>query len=164
MRALLYAIVGASVASCTSTSVVPLAADTIEITTSAAPVCGATGAQSVAFHRAAVETIKAGFDRFVILGQQATNNVGVVGYTALTAHTYGTASAYGGPGYANVTGSATTTYSGGQPIIAGHHDDALVVKMFHEGDPAGADAVSARGYLGPGWQSALSASSVGTCF
>jgi hypothetical protein len=36
----------------------PLAQDTVQITTRAAPACGADGVQKVAFHQAAVETAK----------------------------------------------------------------------------------------------------------
>ena len=47
-------------------SVIPLSADTIEITTTASLACGTAGARNAAFTRAAIETINRGFDRFVI--------------------------------------------------------------------------------------------------
>jgi len=36
--------------------------------------------------------------------------------------------------------------------IAGSHDQGLIVKMFKDGDPKGANAISARATLGPKWQ------------
>jgi hypothetical protein len=146
-----FGVVAILLAGCARTSVMPLAADTLEVTTSAAPVCGAAGAQEVAIHRAAVETIRAGFDRFTVLNSGGQDNVGVIGYTPLTATTYGS------PGY------ATTTVYGGAPIIAGSHDESVVIKMYHAGDPGGADAISARSLLGPNWSQEVSASNPSTC-
>jgi hypothetical protein len=144
---------------CTNSSAIPLSADTVQITTSAAPVCGATGAQSVAIRRAAIETITRGYDSFVVVGGGYQNNVGVIGYTPVVAHTSGVATAYGGMAH----GHATTTYSGGQPIIAGSHNQGLVIKMFRADNPAGANAVSARRTLGPNWRQAIEEDRRGTC-
>ena len=138
----------------------PINGDTIQLTAGAAPVCGAVGARRVAARQAAVETIRRGFDKFVILDGAYQNSVGVIGYTPVVAQTNGTAYATGYGGYA---GQSTTTYSGGNPIIAGSHNQALVVKMFKDGDPAGANGVSARQQLGPDWKKAIE-SDVATCF
>ena len=43
----------------------------------AAPACGSMGAAKVAQKSAAVETIRAGYDRYIITGGQAQNNVSV---------------------------------------------------------------------------------------
>ena len=82
--------------------------------------------------------------------------------TTGTATATATATGYGNTAFAS--GQSTTTYSGGQPIIAGTHDQGLVVKMFKDGDPAGANALSAREQLGPKWGEAVKESSSGTCF
>jgi hypothetical protein len=136
---------------CARSSAIPLAADTVQISSHAAPVCGADGAALVASRTAAVETLRRGFDKYLILGSQAQNSVGVVGYTPTTAYT-----TYGN-GYAN------TQLQGGQPIIAGSHDHGLIVKMFKNGDAAGANAIDARATLGPKW-SEIAASATVTCF
>ena len=149
---------------CTHTSVIPLAADTIQVTASAAPVCGGAGAEGAAIRYAAVEVLKFGYDRFIIQGQQATDTVRVIGYTPAFATTNSSATAYGSNGMVNASGYSTTTVNGGAPIIGGHHGDTLIVKMFRDDDPAGANAVSARSFLGPDWQKALSGGSRGTCF
>ena len=140
----------------------PLAQDTIQITSSAAPLCGATGAQNVAVQRAAAETIRWGYDRFVIIGSQYQNNVGVVGYTPVTAQTTGSVTANRFGNQTTAYGNSTTTYSGGQPITGGKHNQDLVVKMFKDADPGASNAVSARETLGPKWQDAVAQNST-TC-
>lgn len=60
-----------AVAGCARASVMPLAQDTVQISSRSAPACGGAAAQEVAFQRAAVETIRRGYDRFVIVGGQA---------------------------------------------------------------------------------------------
>ncbi|MFO1149087.1 MAG: hypothetical protein U1E62_12000 [Alsobacter sp.] len=141
----------------------PVSADVVQISARAAEVCGAEGAQKVAFQQAAVETIRRGYDRFVILGAQESATTEVVGVTPVIANTYGnaTANTFGSTTYAS--GSATTTFTGGQPISVTRHREGLTVKMFREGDPAGVNALSARVELGPEWQEKVKASQL-TCF
>lgn len=148
---------------CASSSVMDVASDTIVINTAAAPACGQRGAQDVAVKRAAYETLRRGYDKYVILGAQAQNNVGVVGYTPRVANTYstGTLNTYGNTG--TYSGSSNTYYSGGQPIIAGSHDQQLAVRMFRTGDPGAERAVDARQVLGPEWQTVLSKGPGSTC-
>jgi len=137
---------------CVSTSVTPFAADTVQINTSADPVCGGEGAQKVAMTDAAIATINSGYDSFIILGAQAQNNVRVVGYTPVEAHTQ-----------SNSDGTSYTTVSGGQPIVGGTHDHSVVVKMFHAADPNAANAIPARGYLGADWQQIVAKGFPQTC-
>ncbi len=148
-------VVGLLLSGCASSSVMDLDRNTIEISTSAAPACGAQGAQQVAVKNAAIETLRRGYDRYIILGGQAENNVGVVGRTPVIANTYqnGTINAYGNT--ATYNGTANTYYSGGQPIIGGTHDQKIAVRMFRTDDPQGVNAVDARQVLGPDWQKAV---------
>ena len=104
---------------CARSATMQLSADTFQLVTSAAPVCSRTGAQNVAARRAAIETINRGYDKFLILGGAAENNVRVVGHTPVQAHTVATATATGYGNMVTATGSSTTTYTGGNPIIAG---------------------------------------------
>lgn len=145
-----------ALAGCARATTMPLSQDTVMITSRAAPACGPEGAQKVAIRQASVETIKRGYDRFLIVDAAARSDVGVVGYTPVTAHTTGYATATG-------YGSSTTTYSGGDPIISGSHRQGLIVKMFRDADPAGRNALSARTELGPKWQEAVQQDAV-TCF
>jgi hypothetical protein len=151
-----------AVAGCARTSVLPLAADTLQITASAAPACGATGAQSVALHRAAVETLRHNYDRFIIVGQGAQNNVRVINTPPTQATTVGSGVITANGNTATVSGVSTTTYSGGGPMVFGSHDQSLVIKMFRDSDAGAQNAISARDTLGPNWQKEM-ASNENTC-
>lgn len=148
---------------CARSSVMDLDSNTVQISTSAARVCGQQGAQQVATRRAAIETLKRGYDKYVILGAGYENDLRVVGQTPVVANTMGSATvnAYGNNAYVN--GQSTTTYSGGQPIYGGHHNQSLTVRMFRASDPGAENAIDARRVLGPNWQEELSSSSTGTC-
>ena len=148
---------------CASSSVMDLDSNTIQISTTAAPACGQQGAQQVAVKRAAIETLQRGYDSYVILGAQAQNNVGVVGYTPITANTYGTGTINSYGNTATYNGQANTYVSGGQPIIGGSHDQALQVRMFHATDPEAANAVDARRTLGPDWKKIVAKGPSATC-
>ena len=132
-----------AIVGCVRSAVMPLAADTVQITTDAAPVCGRTGAQNVAFQRAAVETIKRGFDKFIVLGGQSDSSL--AGFTPVTASRIGN----------------TVIVGGGVPMV--RHGTGIVIKMFRDGDPAGANAIDARGSLGPKWQDAVREGGTVTC-
>jgi hypothetical protein len=154
-RRILSPLCGLLLAGCAQSSAIQTSANSLQVTTSAAPICGATGAQKVAYQRAAIETINHGYDRFIITGAAAQNSVHTAGYTPVYANTTGTL--YGST-YGNTfrgTGFATTTYSGGYPIIAGTHDQAFSIQMFHDGDAGAESAISARDTLGPDWQTLI---------
>ena len=129
---------------CASASTVPLSQDTFRITARAAPVCGSLGAERIAVKQAAVEVIKHGYDRYMILGAQSQSTV--VGATPITVQR---------------TGYGSGFVSGGDPIVA--HREGMIVKMFRDNDPAAANALSARATLGPNWQEAASKQTF-TCF
>ncbi len=162
MRNLVCILIGVLLTACVRTSTMPLAADTLMITSSAAPACGQRGAQEVVIRQAAIETIKAGYDGFVVLDGNSQSSVGIVGHTPVTAQTYGQATAMGYGNTASAYGSSTTTYSGGYPIYGGTHDQSLVVKMFRAADPASANAVDARQFLGSDWEKIIEGSN-NTC-
>ena len=79
-------------------SMVPLATDMVQITARADEACGAEGAERVALHQASVETIKRGFDRFMIVGTSASSTIRQVGRTPTTARVtpFGNVEVYGG--------------------------------------------------------------------
>ena len=153
----------ATLAGCVQTSALPLTNDTVQILGHAAPVCGAAGAQNVAFARAAVETLRGGFDKFVIVEAAAQNNVRIIGRTPMTAQTYGTATVFDGGGMATGFGQSTTYYSGGQPIVGGTHDQGLVVHMFKAGEAGAANAIDARRVLGRDWRQVVQDGVGSTC-
>src|SRR5690606_3689699 len=131
-----------TLAGCTSSDTIRTSANTAIVRTTAAPVCGGTGAARVAQKQAAIETIKAGFDRYIILDAASANNVQVVQ----------------GPGTYHHSGtmnrgfySGTTTYQPGMPMVYGRHEQAFAVRMFRDGEPGAHHALSAREALGPKW-------------
>lgn len=117
----------ATVGGCAETSTIPLAQDTVQITARAERFCGAAGAEKLALKQAAVETIRRGYDRFIVINAQASES------------------------YAGVMAS-------GQPRIA--LNQGLVIKMFKDGNPQGANALPARDTLGPDWQEQIKKDSI----
>lgn len=87
----------------------------------AAPACGRSGAARVAARSAALETIRAGYDRYVFAGGQSQNNVSV---TQMPGHVQTTGVAHYGGGVG--TFNATSTYVPGPTFVSGSHDACLV--------------------------------------
>lgn len=137
---------------CAETSVMPLSKDTIRISTTGDDICGEQGAQIVALRTAAVESIRRGYENFIIIGAGGDGRTRLIGVTPATAQTNATAAVAGSGDAAVAAGSSTTTYSGGVPMYATEYRQGLTVRMFHAGDPEGANALSARETLGPGWE------------
>jgi hypothetical protein len=130
---------------CAKSSVMDLDSNTIQITTEAAPVCGQGGAQQVAAKRAAYETLRRGYDKYVILGGNYQNNI----------NKYGNTGSY--------SGQSSTYVSGGQPIIGGTHNQGLAVRLFRTGEPGSENAIDARNILGPEWQEIMAKKPGQTC-
>lgn len=134
-------------AACAGAEATRTSANTMIIDASAAPACGGRGAARVAAKSAAVETLRAGYERYMIVGASAQNNVTVTQMPG-TVQTSGTATYGGGIG----TFNSRSTYMPGPTITAGSHDRALAVVMFRRGDPGFENAIDAREALGPEWQ------------
>jgi hypothetical protein len=142
-----------ALAGCARGEAVRTSANTMVIQTGAAPVCGGQGALRVAQQLAAIETIRAGYDRYIITGGQAQNNVAV----SQMPGSYSTEGTYGRGYY-----QATTTYQPGPTVVSGSHDQGLAVVMFREGEPGAQQAISARNMLGADWQEKVT-NGVRTC-
>jgi len=126
-----------------------LSQNAIRIDASAAPACGKAGAVKLVNKMAAVETIRLGYDRYIIADSSFQDNVGVVGYNTQTVGTYG----YGG--------FNANTYA--TPIIGGSRDAAVIVYMFKSNDPQGRQAIDARQSLGADWQAIVEKGAPKTC-
>lgn len=81
--------------------------------------------KKVALQRAAAETIRRGYDRFIVLGGEAETVVTVVGYTPTRAYSTDSATATGHGNIVTAQGSSTTTVTGGQPITVAPITKAL---------------------------------------
>ena len=137
------AVAALSLSACANTSTTRLAQNMVRIDVSAAPACGRSGAVSVVSKTAAIETLRYGYDKYIIAGTGAENNVGVYG----TSYNYNYA-----------TGGVYAT-----PMIAGTHDANMTVVVFTYDDPAGAQALDARSALGADWQKIVAKGAPNTC-
>jgi len=130
--------------SCAQASAIRTSQNEMLIQSSAAPACGGIGALKVAQKQAAIETIKAGYDRYIVTNGATSNNVfasqGMGSYS-----TSGQINPWGGY-------NATTTYTPGPMIMHGTHDQALGIHMFRNGDVGASNAIDARQVLGPKWK------------
>jgi len=64
-----------ALAACTQTQIQPMTKDTFKVATHAAPACGPAGARNVAFKSAAIEVIRRGGDKFVIMGDHSDSGL-----------------------------------------------------------------------------------------
>ena len=143
----LLLLTAATLTACARSEAIRTSGNTLMIQTSAAPVCGSQGAARVASNMAAIETIKAGYDSYIILGGASANNVTTTQLPG-QAQTQGNLT-YGG-GYG--TYNATTTYTPGPVIVSGSHDQSLAVRMFKQGEPGSENAIPAKATLGADWE------------
>lgn len=141
MRLVVMAFAVLTLAGCASSSVMRMSADTAEINVDAAPICGSTGAQHLAYEDAAIETLRAGYDGFIIGGAGESNPFGGI----LFNQSYAGNSSFG---------SATALF---------RHEQKLVIKMFHHDDPGYSQAVDARSVLGPHWAHKVKSGPPSTC-
>ena len=125
-----------SLVGCIRTNAIQLDADTVAVTATAAPACSAASARCIAYEDAAIQTLRDGFESFIVLGFNGQENPQLVGATPLVATTCGS------PGF------SSTTVTGGYPIIMSRHEQQIVVRMFNASDAASNQAVSARATLG----------------
>jgi len=143
MRAV--AVLGLSIAlgACAGAQATRTSGNTMIVQARAAPVCGPEGAARVASMTVAVETIRAGYSRYIINGGQGGSTVQVHQMPGHVQHS----GFYGGGSF-----SGTSTYVPGPTIVSGSHNQALAVTMFRAGDPGFENAIEAASVLGPDWQ------------
>jgi len=136
------------ISGCAGAQAIRTSQNTMIIQASAAPACGPQGAAKVAQTSAAIETIRAGFDRYIIVGAHAANNVQIIQGIG-TATTYGTVTS---SRHGTSTYRGTTFYSPGPTYRAGSHDQSFAIQMFKDGEPGAEQAISARQILGADWK------------
>jgi hypothetical protein len=119
---------------CVETSVQPLTQTSFKISTEAEDMCGAKGTREIAFREAAIEVIKRGADRFIVVGDQSRSEI---------------------------TGGMFTTYGGFDTY--GTNTQDMVIQIIQKGDPRMRDALSARQTLGPDWQAIVAKGSADSC-
>ncbi|RBW61164.1 hypothetical protein DS906_05135 [Ruegeria sp. A3M17] len=102
---------------------------------------------------AAVETIRLGYDKYLIAAMDSENNVRIVGANY---NTTGTLNTYGNTG--TYSGHTTAT-----PIIGGTQDAAVVAVMFKKNDLEAANAIDARTTLGTNWAEVVAKGKPNNC-
>lgn len=142
---ILALVLATAMSGCAGASAVRMSEREMLVQSSAAPACGGQGAAKVAQKQAAIETIRAGYDRYVITGAASANNVRSQ-VVAGSANTYGTANVYGN----SATFNSTTTYTP-TVVTTGRHEQSFAIHMFKEGETGASQAISARSILGPKW-------------
>jgi len=93
--------------------------------------CHQERAEDFVLLRSAEVALENGYKYFIIIDEKSRTQTSAY-TTPTTAQTYGTASAYGGPGYASGSYSGTTYYSGGQTYILHKPSMVNVIKCFKE--------------------------------
>ena len=146
LRVLLVAVLGV-MTGCARTSTVPLDADTVEITVRVGTICDAGDADRLARRQAAVETVRRGFEDYVVIDSVGGDHVAGEASTAARANLYG---ADTGP-----------LFSEDAPLLAHHR--VLTVRMFRAGEGDSAASVSARAVLGSDWEMLVTRSAPATC-
>ena len=132
---------------CARTSTVHVGEDTIEVTVHVGTICDARDAARLAQRHAAVETIRRGFDDYIVIGSVGGDHV--AGEAPETART----TLFGGGG---------TLFSEDAPLLAHHR--VLTVRMFQAGEGDSTATVSARAVLGDEWEAVVARGPSNTCF
>ncbi len=156
-RAVGVAALTMTLGACVQSSVMQMNADTVQISTRSAPICGLADTGRIAMRRAAVETLNRGFDKYIVLDVNSGREL--AGFMGGSSQTSATATAM--PYSNTVNAEATTTYSPPQPLFA--HRDTVMVRMFHDSDADGGNAIPARGILGPDWEKIVAKKGGSTC-
>ncbi|WP_424938978.1 hypothetical protein [Aliiroseovarius sp. S253] len=116
--------------------------------TSAAAGCGPVAAARVEVELAAVETLRRGHDRFVILGASSSDSTRATVLNRTDADAYDSANVYG-----NTANGATVAYFGNQKVLlTGAHEANLYVRMLKPRDPGYETAIRAKDVLGENWK------------
>jgi hypothetical protein len=132
MRKIAFAaVLAAGLAGCAEQTAMRLAHDTIRVNVSTAPVYGALEPERRAMVLAAEETVKAGFDKFIIINGASGFHRNTLGTTG----GYASWNQYGG------------TAVGSQTVGMPRFQTEITIKMFKADDPQGRNAVDAREIL-----------------
>ena len=132
---------------CARTSTVSLDADTIEITVRVPTICEGRDAERIAHRHAAVETIRRGFQDYVVVGS--------VGGDHVTDHAQVTARSV-------LSGDRTTLASSQDAPLLAHHR-VLTIRMYQAGQGESSAAVSAHAVLGDDWEALVTRGAPTTC-
>ena len=126
-------------AGCAEQSAMRLSANTVRVNVSTAPIYGAVEPERRAMVIAAEETLKHGYDRFLIVSGQSELRRNTIGVIPAQTNGSWSANAYGGSGYVSHTGA--------RPIGMPRFETQIMVKMFHRGESGADQAIDAHQVL-----------------
>jgi hypothetical protein len=115
-------------AGCAEQSAMRLANDTVRVNVSTAPIYGALEPERRAMVLAAQETLKSGYDRFIVIDGASSFRQNRLGQS---------------PGFASGSLTNGFTATGPSDVSMPRFQTAVTIKMFKNGDPAGQNAISA---------------------
>lgn len=122
---------------CAFTDVQPITATSFRVSTEGAPVCAASATRNVAFQAGAIEVIKRGGDRFIVVGNQSGQSSG---------------------------GAIYNPYVGGGIVTPmSRTNEDVIIQMLSPGDPGYDNGLSARQVLGADWEAIVAGGTSNTC-
>ena len=119
---------------CATTSVTPIGDQSFLLDVCADAECGSTGAASVATRMAAVETLRQGYDRYMVDGISSSDNTLLLPTFDID----------------RLAGETNSVSLGVDRY--GSFDRTLTVRMLRPGNPGYTGAIDARAALGPNWE------------
>ena len=134
-------------AGCARTNTATLDGDTIEVTVRVGTVCDAADAERLARRQAAVETLRRGFEDYVVVDSFGGDHVADEAPDTARTTLYGT--------------GTRALFSQDAPLLAHHR--VLTVRMFPAGQGDSAASVSARALLGDDWEALVAKGAPATC-
>lgn len=155
--AIVIVICASFLTACASTTTTRLAQNVVRIDASVAPACGRSGALKMVNQMAAVETLRLGYDKYLISGMDQADNVRIVGYNA------NTTGGFSGSSFGNSYSGSYYGNTSAVPVYGGTRDAAVAVVMFAAGDREGTQAIDARQALGTDWQEIVAKGAPNTC-
>lgn len=135
MKNIFIAVFLIALTGCANQHVMKMSDNIARIKTSTAPIYGPVEPEKRAFWLAANETVRSGYDKFIILRGQSQFKQNVIGQ--VPGHVQGSWDNNGG--YVQGYGSRT--------ISAPRNETEIVIKMFRAGDPEGRNALDAHAII-----------------
>ena len=139
VRIALLLAIGSALGGCVTTSEMPLAKNVWQVSTESQGTLFVGQADKSTMKRAAELTIAQGYDRFIVQNPQTQTGAVQVGNMPVIANTH--VNVFGNTAY------GTTTYTGGDAVMAPQKNVSVTVVMFHANEPQAAQAVDAAAYL-----------------
>lgn len=137
MRLLFALLCAAALFGCeTTSSAIPLQKNVWQVSTSGSGTIAVAKVEDDLMRKVATLTIEQGYDKFILTRPQSAQGTRYGGSTPVYANT--NLNVYGNTGY------ASTTYSGGDPILIAEKTNSVIVVMYKKGDKGSENALDAR--------------------